>query len=333
MSTLSIALDRGDAHMPKRLERLPFPHEVVGRDDDLDAWNDAIVDLGGVQRTLAHLRRCSSEPKDIRLMRRMVRKHGHGAPGEDLTDAQVLHAFAGLLVARRVVLRRGRGPRRAPSLLPLEMSLDVESLQGERLRLEEGMLHLTVVEDSTNAPIPGVRLVLLRPDGSIEQLETDAAGEATCRGVGRGGCDVSSPLAGRTVEETLAFVKQGTHLSAGTEPGMENERGFAIASVVEHKVRTGETLDEIAKDFGITKTELCDFNWGTSDPDDVDDMLCLIVGCTETDPLTGRYVLDDSDDPGIIYLPREWKSYLADLDDHYFIHVRAVGGQEDVFSV
>ena len=81
-----------------------------------------------------------------------------------------------------------------------------------------------------------------------------------------------------------------------------------MAEVIEHKVKTGESLDSIAKANGMTWQELCDFNWGTHVPKEVNQFLLDYVGVTKRAPDGINYLFDDSDDPGIVYIPKQWNS-------------------------
>lgn len=73
-----------------------------------------------------------------------------------------------------------------------------------------------------------------------------------------------------------------------------------------HHVATGETTDSIASQAGLSWDDIAIFNFETSDPDTVQEMLGDRVGCTQTTPDGESYRLDDDDDPGVISLPRPW---------------------------
>lgn len=73
---------------------------------------------------------------------------------------------------------------------------------------------------------------------------------------------------------------------------------------VEHKVRRGETLESIASAHGMTWRQLAQFSFGTDHPSAVTDALRAYVGCTRRTADGRSYVFDDTDDPGILYLPK-----------------------------
>ena len=54
-----------------------------------------------------------------------------------------------------------------------------------------------------------------------------------------------------------------------------------IVTVERHKVRSGESLDSIAKSAGLTWQDLATFNWGTADPDEINLRLRDDIGCTK----------------------------------------------------
>jgi hypothetical protein len=106
--------------------------------------------------------------------------------------------------------------------------------------------------------------------------------------------------------------------------GKKNEKRI-IARVEAYKVTSKDTLDSIAKANGMTWKQLARFNWGTDVPREINRYLRDCVGCTKKTKDGNNYMFDDSDDPGIVYIPREWRrSGLACRQTHV-IHVRAPG--------
>ncbi len=74
----------------------------------------------------------------------------------------------------------------------------------------------------------------------------------------------------------------------------------------EHKVHTGESLVSLADANDITWQQLCEFNWGTRIPEQINDHLAEDVGCTRTDG-AGNYLFSDDDGPGIILIPQRFR--------------------------
>lgn len=92
-----------------------------------------------------------------------------------------------------------------------------------------------------------------------------------------------------------------------------------FANFSEHKVKTGESLDSIARKNGTTWQQLARFNFGTSRPREINDALHEQVGCWKKTRDARNYVFTTEDEPGIILVPR--KSPIWDVpttDTHTF---------------
>ena len=96
-----------------------------------------------------------------------------------------------------------------------------------------------------------------------------------------------------------------------------------IAEITEHKVKTGESIKSLATANVMTWQELAIFNWGTSDPDEINKHLREDVGCTKMID-RHNYRLDDSDNPGIMYIPRKWSQSGLATDQVHTIRVRLI---------
>ncbi len=95
-----------------------------------------------------------------------------------------------------------------------------------------------------------------------------------------------------------------------------------IALVEEHRVKTGETLAGLAKSAGLSWQQLAQFNWGTADPDKINEHLRDEVGCTKKTKDGRNYVFDDSDHPGIVFIPKPWEQKGLATDQIHTIRVR-----------
>jgi LysM repeat protein len=110
---------------------------------------------------------------------------------------------------------------------------------------------------------------------------------------------VSCNLKDAMIENTLSFVGMG-ETPIGQKNGDEsdssdndapNKPGTKyIATIEKRKVKTGETLESIAGDAGMTQQALAKFNWGTDNPEEVNEHLHRRVGCTKGRPPTGRSI-------------------------------------------
>lgn len=101
---------------------------------------------------------------------------------------------------------------------------------------------------------------------------------------------------------------------------------FLTATIVEeHKVSSVETLQSIAGDCGMSWQELAQFNWNTSSPPEINRNLAEVVGCTKKTKNGKNYIFDDSDEPGILYVPvKDWKQSGLAVDCTHTIRVLRV---------
>ena len=100
-----------------------------------------------------------------------------------------------------------------------------------------------------------------------------------------------------------------------------------IASVQEHKVKTGETLAMLASNNGLSWEALARFNWGVSTPAEINEALRDKVGCTKKTQDGKNYLFDDSDDPGIVYIPKPWNESALASGQPHIIRVRRIAGR------
>ena len=104
-----------------------------------------------------------------------------------------------------------------------------------------------------------------------------------------------------------------------------------ITEIQAHKVRTGQSLDGLAKANGLTWQVLANFNWGTADPNKISQHLRKDVGCTKKTQDRKNYVFDDSDEPGIIYIPKPWRVGSLPTNKTHVVRVRIFKPDERPF--
>lgn len=170
---------------------------------------------------------------------------------------------------------------------------------------EKYTFSLQVVDDATDQPISGIKLRIKLPTGSSQQSTTDGSGNIRVSNVPEGRIEVVSVIDGATLDETLAFVKSGAGSAPQKQGSASGQKpsGRFLARLIQHKVSDGETLESVAENYGLTKNQLAQFNWGTTDPKEIQKHLFLDVGCTMTDG-GGKFVLSRHDDPGLLYIAR-----------------------------
>jgi len=106
-----------------------------------------------------------------------------------------------------------------------------------------------------------------------------------------------------------------------------------IVIAEKHKVKTGESLDGIAKANGLTWQKLADFNWGTTEPNEINRCLKNRVGCTRKTADGKNYIFDSSDDPGILYVPKPWRLSGLDVRRTHVVRVHVIPqGESETFS-
>lgn len=207
-----------------------------------------------------------------------------------------------------------------------------------------------VVDDPTGDPIPGVPLWVRLPDGSEVKRQTDGEGMVRFEGIQAGRCAVRAERGDKDLLHVLAFAAFGLHRRTSGRPnrgvlwerptvdalesaGKRKTKGTvtAIAVVVEHRVRTGDTFASIAERYGLVADELVKFNFGTTERREVQRHLRREVGCRRRDPDTGEYLFDNKDKPGIIYVPRTWEAPNQTTGNDYVIRVHRIEPYEPPF--
>lgn len=219
----------------------------------------------------------------------------------------------GLVLLRRTPVRAATPKDLGPAITPSQMR-----------RLLAGWLEVVVVWDDTGQPIAGLPLTV-ESSGNSQSLTTDSSGRGRVDNVD-GPCLVTGSFADETLDQCVVVAGVGsTPTPQKKAAGSSAAAPRCIVAIEAHKVKTGETLASIAADAGTDWQTLAKFNWGTDSPNDVNEHLRDDVGCTKTSVDGREYLLDDSDTPGIIYLPSPWSQTLQPGQTHY-IRVRRPKG-------
>lgn len=183
-----------------------------------------------------------------------------------------------------------------------------------------------IVLDTTDDPLPDIKLSLRLADGTEVEVKTDSGGLAELDDAVKGSFGVTGALQDATMDKTYTFVKSGALPSSETAANGDDQQepppGTWIARVKAYRVRTGDTLESIAAAHGTTADRLAYFNWSSIDEAEINSHLHYDVGCTVTEEDGKTYVLDDSDTPGIIYVPQPWAANGLPHDQTYIVRVR-----------
>jgi LysM domain-containing protein len=193
-----------------------------------------------------------------------------------------------------------------------------------RFVLAPARIRLTFLREADRSPLANVAVRLELPDGSTRDLASDANGIVEVDGLRPGTCRASSPLKDARLATTSPFASlEDAPLPAAASSSALGGDRLVVARIEEHKVKKGESIDSLAKANGLTWQELSKFNWGTSVPDEINEHLRDEVGCTKRTADGYNYMFDESDDPGIVFIPTVWRAEgLATGRDHVVL-VRA----------
>lgn len=207
-----------------------------------------------------------------------------------------------------------------------------------------------VIDNGTGEPYAGVSLKVLLPGGREVEQRTDADGWVKLDDVRPGRCDVRAERGGRSLAQVLAFVGMGPVID-GPAPSLVDEAferpvfaalervgrtkpardSLAIARVLRHRVRDGDTLASIAEQHGLGVDELTQFNFGTSEPREVSAALSRLVGARKRNLRTGEVVLSSLDRPGVLFVPQPFEAPGQASDHDYVIRVSRLAHEPPPF--
>jgi hypothetical protein len=197
---------------------------------------------------------------------------------------------------------------------------------------EKTWVTFQVVEEGTGRLLRRVRLRIKKPDGNEDYYTTNGEGVIRIDPVDAGKCDVSCDLKDARLANTWHFVALESRAAPLEANGATDSSSTmsGIAEIEPHKVRSGETLDGLAKSVDMTWQQLAKFNWSTDVPDEINVHLRDAVGCRKKTASGKNYIFDDADSPGIVYLPKPWIRLDRDTTETHVIRVRRITRPLDV---
>lgn len=235
-----------------------------------------------------------------------------------------------------------------PAFSPVVTATETPIKQNQIYKEPKDYIHITIFEQQTKQPVGNVLMSILLPNGTEAKRATNSKGEIFIDKVERGCFNITSQLGSRQLHETLAITKGDNNPSLIEAKNSENNddkqtakqqsREFigqprAIVDIDKHKVKSGDSLNSLAKQCDLTIAQLAYYNWGTYDSEQINDHLNIDVGCSKKADDNRSYIFDDSDEPGIIYLPKAWsKSGLATNQMHIF-YVQRIKGPVKPFGL
>lgn len=254
---------------------------------------DREMRFAGVHGAQSFLRRINAD--DARALRRALAEDARA----DEAEADLLDKLSRALSDGRMrVFERPRpdvGGLRAAEADPVETSF------------EQSWIEVELIDDEDGAPVPDVKVALTAPGKDRKEAPTNGGGVIEVRPCKPGSGLFESVLAGAYIGDTLEFMGAGvaseTPLRGRPFPRTKG-KPWSLARIVRHPVRTGETLDSIAKANGMTWQALARFNFDTQEPKKINDALRDQVGCTRRTKSDKNYVFDSHDVPGILYVPK-----------------------------
>ena len=204
----------------------------------------------------------------------------------------------------------------------------VESITPSRVAQKKA-IEVTFLEIGTRRPLSGTAFMVEKPDGSRRRESTSSAGLISVAGLDPGTCDFTSMIDGATLATSYS-VGDCNPTSDGDGDDDDDDDGetadsspidnaFVVAAETYH-VKTGDTPDSIAAVTGVAWDTIAQFNFETTDPDELEHYYRDRVGCTNQTPDGEKYVFDDDDDPGIVLIPRPWQGSFA-VGDSYTVWV------------
>ncbi|MFO0552068.1 MAG: LysM peptidoglycan-binding domain-containing protein [Polyangiaceae bacterium] len=174
-------------------------------------------------------------------------------------------------------------------------------------RVEHTWIEVEIVDDTSGDPVPNAKVALTAPGTERRELTTTSAGIVAVKPCEHGTAILAANPGGASIGDTLEVLGAGeasmTPLRGQPFPRTPG-RPWSLARIVRHRVRTGESLDSVAKAHGMTWQELAKFNFGTDDPRKINEALRDQVGCTRRTKSDKNYVLDSADEPGILFIPQ-----------------------------
>ncbi len=237
----------------------------------------------------------------------------------DLDDSGVEAEIARRL-ARGTVLARARGPMK-----PLEPKVE----EPPRKRTEDvgpttTWIEIQVVWDDDGKGIGDLELRVATPDGEEKKATTNADGILRLDKLPRGACSASADFAGAQMNGAVAVAGMGER-AGGPAKGARKDKPKVerLIGVERHRVRTGETLENIAASEATNWKALARFNFGTDDKEQViRSLLHRVGGCY--DRQLKQCVFSDEDEPGILYVPRPFELRGLATSARHVVRVREV---------
>lgn len=215
-------------------------------------------------------------------------------------EPQLTEALVDLLVRRRVLVAEAKVRLSFPP--PREVVVVPPPPEPAKTTT---WIEIQVVWDHDGKGIGDLEFELEKPDQEREKVTTNGQGVIRVEGLARGACLLSAALGEAQVDNAARILGWGDEeVGEGAGEGVDGVKH--VVQVERHRVRSGETLESIAEDAGMSWRALAKFNWGTDEKKEVKKRLAEQVGAWVEDP--ERDAFDDGDEPGVLFVPRPFEA-------------------------
>ncbi len=298
--------------------------QVVRAGDAADdvVWFRSVDDARGLVSRLAN------DESNLSVIRAAMRSESLGLDAHRLSDEQVTEQFSRQLVHGRLRLAAGATQsQQQASVVTTEKTAQEETPPpSQKPTRQKTWIKFKVIDDANGRPLSGVRLRVTHPDGEENYYTTVGSGLIEIRDIdpGDGGeFEVTCDLKDARLVDTLHFVDMGD--KSFVEDGTPAPGGSSLKQIAEieaHKVQTDESIDSLARGAGMKWQDLAKFNWGTDVPEKINTHLRDDVGCTKKTADGKNYMFDDTDEPGIVFIPLKWSQAGLPTEEIHVIRVR-----------
>ncbi len=296
--------------------------------DRLTFFGDEVtkVDLWGRREEALHLVwRLMADPLPCMQLRSFAADAGIGYASHDLSecdDRAVAQIVAHALSRGEVTIYRVKQRPYSPPRI-----VEPPPSPGPSYAPPSKYFELQLVFDHDGSGVRQVPLQVVGSDGEAHKATTNAEGRIRLNGVEPGAYEVSASSEGAQVGTSVTAC--GWDRPEKPREASQDEKRAASAvkhlvAVEEHRVRTGERLDSIAQSAGMTWQGLALFNWGTTDPDEINEHLASKVGCTKKTKDGRNYLFSNRDRPGIVLIPRPWRAPGLETRKSHVLRVKVL---------
>jgi len=242
------------------------------------------------------------------ILRELLAEETRVASLQNVSDREVLTQLARRIADGQLRLEMFTPP---PPRVPVGLELpDSPPPIPPKPEKNVSWLELQVLWADTGVPVPSVSFKITPFGASKKTHRTNSEGIIRLDPIKKGDCLIESDSSGATYSSTITG-RPGDIPTAPATPtkahAEKNPPEYKLVDLRAYKVKTGDTLESVANRVSISWHDLAKFNWGTDDPERINRHLRWDVGCSKKAKDGKNYLFDDSDDPGVIFVPEPWK--------------------------